>query len=606
MTEPEIITTSEQTAEVVACASTESAEVNNAEEAAKNVHAMGKDELLAALRQIVETQSVNSHREVMAIKQALFALRQREVNEEMNAYVDAGNAPETFSANPDAAENEAKELVAKFREMRQAYLEAEEERLRQNLESRRRIIEEMTAIVADPDNVNMHFQKFQELQQNFRDIKDVTPSSESEIWKNFQSVVEQYYDTLKMNKELRDLDFRKNLEIKRRIIDDAKALAGEADVVDAGRKLQALHAEWRETGPVVKELRDEIWEEFKEASGVVNRRHQEFFEQRKAEEKRNEEAKEAIIAAISGIDRDSLKSFAAWDEAAARIKAYQAEWKGLGFASRKVNNDLFARFRAACDAFFEAKTAYFQATRDGFQANLEKKTLLCERAEAILAEGDSKKNHEEMQKLQAEWRTIGSVGRKHSDAIWERFSTACNKFFALRKEQNARRMAEEQSNLTAKREILAAIKEIPLDVERREGLRRIKELQERWDGVGHVPFKQKDQLQAEYREACNALYGAFTASRSKERRRQFQGQLDNIKDDSRKLGSERDRLMRQIDAKSQELKTYANNLGFFNVKTAAGNSMVKEMERKMARIEDDIRQLKDKIRMIDDAKSEKE
>ena len=542
----------------------------------------------------------------MAIKQALFSLRQREVNDEMNAHVEAGNAPETFSANPDAAENEAKELIARFRELRQAYLEAEEERLSKNLEERRRIIAEMETIVADTDNVNLHFQKFQELQQGFRDIKDVTPSAETEIWKQFQSVVEQYYDTLKMNKELRDLDFRKNLEVKRRIIADAKALAEEADVVEAGRKLQTLHAEWRETGPVVKELRDEIWEEFKEASGAVNRRHQEFFEQRKAEEKRNEEAKEAIIAAINGIDREALKSFVAWDEAADRIKALQADWKALGFASRKVNNDLFARYRAACDAFFEAKTAYFQTTRDGYQANLEAKTRLCERAEALLAQGDSKKNYEELQKLQAEWRTIGTVPRKHSDAIWQRFTTACNAFFALRKEKNAKRQADEQANLEAKREILAAIKEIPLDVDRREGLRCIKELQERWESVGHVPFKLKDQLHSEYREACNALYGAFSASRSKERRQHFEGQLSNMKDDSRKLGSERDRLMRQIDAKSQELKTYANNLGFFNVKTSAGSSMLKEMERKMARIEEEIAQLKEKIRMIDAAKNVKE
>ncbi|MDE5663489.1 MAG: DUF349 domain-containing protein [Muribaculaceae bacterium] len=606
MTEPEIITTSEPGAEVVACAETEATATTRVEEESRNVHAMSKEELLADLRQIVETKSVNSHREVMAIKQALFSLRQREVNDEMNAHVEAGNAPETFSANPDAAENEAKELIARFRELRQAYLEAEEERLSKNLEERRRIIAEMETIVADTDNVNLHFQKFQELQQGFRDIKDVTPSAETEIWKQFQSVVEQYYDTLKMNKELRDLDFRKNLEVKRRIIADAKALAEEADVVEAGRKLQTLHAEWRETGPVVKELRDEIWEEFKEASGAVNRRHQEFFEQRKAEEKRNEEAKEAIIAAINGIDREALKSFVAWDEAADRIKALQADWKALGFASRKVNNDLFARYRAACDAFFEAKTAYFQTTRDGYQANLEAKTRLCERAEALLAQGDSKKNYEELQKLQAEWRTIGTVPRKHSDAIWQRFTTACNAFFALRKEKNAKRQADEQANLEAKREILAAIKEIPLDVDRREGLRRIKELQERWESVGHVPFKLKDQLHSEYREACNALYGAFSASRSKERRQHFEGQLSNMKDDSRKLGSERDRLMRQIDAKSQELKTYANNLGFFNVKTSAGSSMLKEMERKMARIEEEIAQLKEKIRMIDAAKNVKE
>lgn len=600
MTEPEIITTAaSQEAEVVACVQEQS------EDTAKNVHAMSKEELLAELRQIVDNERVNAHRDVMSIKQALFSLRQREVNEEMNAYVEAGNAPETFSATPDAVEAEAKDLVAKFRVLRQAYLEAEEKRMEENLAARREILEQMQTIAADADNVNVHFPKFQELQQQFRQIKEVTPSAESEIWKQFQSVVEQFYDTLKMNKELRDLDFKKNLEIKRRIIADAVELQNETDVVEAGRKLQALHAEWREVGPVVKDLRDEIWEEFKDASAVVNRRHQEFFEKRKAEEKVNEEAKTALCEEIEGIDLSALKTFAAWDEATARIKDMQAKWKTLGYASRKVNNDLFARFRAACDKFFETKAAHMQATRDSFQANLEKKTRLCERAEAIAAEGDSKKNHEEILRLQSEWRTIGSVGKKHSDAIWERFTTACNKFFALRKEQNAARHSEENANLQIKREIVEAIKAIPRDIDRKEGLRQIRELQNRWDSTGFVPFKHKDQIMTEYREACDAIYGAFTASRNKERRQHYEGQLNNIKDDSRKLGSERDRIMRQIDAKSQELKTYANNLGFFNVKTAAGNSMLKEMERKMARIEDEIRQLKEKISMIDAQKADK-
>lgn len=598
MTDPEIITTSEQDAEVVAGA-------QQNEETAKNVHAMSKEELLAELRQIVDTASVNAHRDVMAIKQALFSLRQREVNEELNSYVEAGNAPESFSANPDELEAEAKELINKFRTMRQAYLEAEEKRMEENLAAKRELLQEMKNIADDADNVNMHFQKFQELQQQFRDIKEVTPSAESEIWKQFQAVVEQYYDTLKMNKELRDLDFKKNLEVKRRIISDTVALQDETDVVEAGRRLQTLHAEWREVGPVVKELRDEIWEEFKTASGIINRRHQEFFEQRKAEEKRNEEAKTALCDEIATIDVNELKTFAAWDEATNKIKELQAKWKTLGFASRKVNNELFARFRAACDAFFEAKAAHMQATRDSFQANLEKKTALCERAEALVEVGDSKKNFEEIQKIQAEWRTIGSVGKKYSDAIWERFTTACNKFFALRKEQYAARHSEEMANLQAKREVIAVIKAIPQDIDRREGLRQVKELQAKWDTIGFVPFKHKDQIQTEYREACNAIYGAFNASRNRERRQHFEGQLSSMKDDSRKLGSERDRIMRQIEVKKQELKTYANNLGFFNVKTSAGNSMLKEMERKMARIEDEIKQLKEKISMIDAQKAEK-
>ena len=598
MTDPEIITVSIETVETVA-------DTSNAAESPKNVHAMSKEELLADLRRIVETESVNSHRDVMTIKQALFALRQREVNEEMNAFVEAGNAPEMFSATPDVLEAEAKELINKFRAMRLAYLEAEEKRLEENLAAQRELLKEMETIAADADKVNVHFPRFQELQQNFRDIKGVTPSAETEIWKQFQLTVEKFYDTLKMNKELRDLDFKKNLETKLRIIADTEALQEEADVVEAGRRLQLLHAEWREVGPVVKELRDEIWDKFKTASGIINRRHQEFFEQRKAEEKRNEEAKTALLEEIGKIDIENLKTFAAWDEATEKIKQLQAEWKNLGFASRKVNNELFARFRGACDAFFAAKAAHMQSTRDTFQANLAKKTALCERAEALVEAGDSKKNFEEIQKLQAEWRTIGSVGKKNSDAIWERFTKACNKFFALRKEQYAARHSEEMANLEVKRGIVEAIKAIPQDIDRREGLRQIKELQAKWDATGFVPFKQKDQLQAEYRAACDAVYNCFSASRSRERRQHFEGQLNNIKDDSRKLGSERDRILRQIETKSQELKTYANNLGFFNVKSASGNAMVKEMERKMARIEDEIKELKEKLSMVDAKKAEK-
>ncbi|MDE7508586.1 MAG: DUF349 domain-containing protein, partial [Muribaculaceae bacterium] len=420
----------------------------------------------------------------------------------------------------------AKELINKFRAMRLAYLEAEEKRLEENLAAKRELLKEMETIAADADKVNVHFPRFQELQQNFRDIKGVTPSAETEIWKQFQLTVEKFYDTLKMNKELRDLDFKKNLETKLRIIADTEALQEEADVVEAGRRLQLLHAEWREVGPVVKELRDEIWDKFKTASGIINRRHQEFFEQRKAEEKRNEEAKTALLEEIGKIDIENLKTFAAWDEATEKIKQLQAEWKNLGFASRKVNNELFARFRGACDAFFAAKAAHMQSTRDTFQANLAKKTALCERAEALVEAGDSKKNFEEIQKLQAEWRTIGSVGKKNSDAIWERFTKACNKFFALRKEQYAARHSEEMANLEVKRGIVEAIKAIPQDIDRREGLRQIKELQAKWDATGFVPFKQKDQLQAEYRAACDAVYNGFSASRSRERRQHFEGQLN--------------------------------------------------------------------------------
>ncbi|MDE6811140.1 MAG: DUF349 domain-containing protein [Muribaculaceae bacterium] len=566
--------------------------------AEKNIHALSKEELVGELRRIVESQEVNSHKEVVAIKQALFALRQREINDELNSFVEAGNNPADFSATPDELENEGKELIATFREIRNRHLEAEEERLKENLNKKKEIIAEMRKIAEDSDNVNQHFLRFQELQKEFRDIKDVTPSGETEIWREFQIVGEAFYDALKINKELRDLDFRKNLEIKRRLIAEAVDLQKEEMIVEASRKLQRLHAEWREVGPVVKELRDSIWEEFKEASAVIHRKHQEFFDNRKEEEERNGEAKTALCEEVEAIDTTSLTTFSAWDEATEKVKEIQAKWRTIGFASRKLNNDIFARFRKACDNFFDNKAKFVAGIKENLQNNYEKKLALCEKAEALLAADDPKGSLDEVIRLQAQWKEIGSVPRKLSDAIWERFTKACREVFDRRKKLANERHNTENSNLQAKRDVIKALKEIPHDIDRREGIKQVKALQKQWTEIGHVPFKYKDKVYAEYREACDALYGAFSAGRDQERRQSFDAQLDTMKGDSRKLRSERERLMRVLEAKQQELKTYNNNLGFFNIKSAQGNSMLKDMERKMKRIEADIREIKEKIALI--------
>lgn len=563
-----------------------------------NFHSLTKEELLDRLRRIVEEKDVNAHKDVVAIKQALFSIRQREINEEMNKFVEEGNNPADFSATPDAVEEESKELISRFREMRTEYLEAEEKRLEANLNKKREIVAEMLKIADDSDNVNQHFQRFQELQKEFRDIKDVTPSGEAEIWKEFQQVGEKFYDTLKINKELRDLDFRKNLEAKRRLIAEAIELQNEETIIEASRKLQQLHAEWREIGPVVKELREDIWNEFKEASSVIHRKHQEFFDLRKEEEKKNEDAKIAICEEIEGIDRSSLSTFASWEEATVKIKELQAKWRTIGYAARKINNELFARYRKACDDFFEAKSNYISEVRNSLQANYEKKLVLCDKAEALAAQEDLKAALDEAIRLQAEWKSIGTVPRKVSDEIWERFSKACREVFDRKRKASNERHNVENANLQVKRDVIAALKEIPTDIERREGLRQVKELQAKWNEAGHVPFKLKDKIYAEYREVCDTLYGAFKAGRDEERRQSFDAQLDTMKGDNRKLRSERDRLKRVLETKEQELKTYANNLGFFNIKSSQGNSMLKEMERKMHRIEADIKEIKAKIAII--------
>lgn len=566
-----------------------------------SVHSMTKQQLVDTLREIVEKENVNAHKEVVAIKQAMFAIRQRELNDQLNAFVEAGNDPAAFVSEPDPLENEAKELQAAFREKRAAHLAAEEARMVENLKKKEEIVEQIKALTEDIDNINLHFQKFQELQQAFKSAGNVPPQSETDIWKRYQGVVEQFYDCLNMNKELRALDFKKNLEIKTAIIEQTKALAELEDIAESGRRLQQMHNDWRETGPVAKELRDDLWEQFRAASTVVGKRIQEYFDARKAAEKGNEEAKTALCEELEAIDITPLKSFAAWDEAQNKIKDIQSRWKEIGHASRKADNDLYARFRKKCDEFFAAKAEFARNLREELQKNLEHKTRLCEQAEALKDKENLKEALDAVVRLQAEWKTIGPVGRKHSDEIWQRFMNACNYFFDERKKQQSSRRAEENENLEKKRAIVAKLREIPVDVDRKEGLQQVKALQKEWQEAGHVPFKQKDKLYAEYREVCDTLYEAFNESRTRERRRNFEDQIGNIKGDENKLGRERDRLLRIIDQRRQELKTYENNLGFFNVKSSSGNSMVKEMERKMQRLKDEIGELQEKVNMLDKA-----
>ena len=562
-------------------------------------HSLSKEELRDELKAILERDDMEAHRDVTAIKQAFFSLRSKETLEELNRHIEEGNAPDSFVATPCAVEAEMKDMYAQFKERRAAHIEAEEAFRRENLAKKEAILEQMKAIAGDIDTVNVKFQEFKQLQQDFKAIKEVPATAETEIWKTFQTVGEQFYDHLKMNKELRDLDFKKNLEAKRAIIDSAVKLAEEKDVLAAFRSLQGLHEEWRNIGPVDKEIRDSIWDEFKTASATVNRRHQEYFEQRKAAEQANEEAKTALCEEVEAIDFSGFKSFNDWNKATDSVIAIQKKWREYGFASRKANTALYARFRKACDDFFAAKTAYFQKTKDEFAANLEKKTRLCEKVEALRDSSDLQAAMAEVVKLQNEWKTIGSVPRKQSDALWERFTSACNYFFDKRKEQSKERRKEEAANMEAKKGIIAALAELPKDGDRREVIGRVKELQEQWNSIGFVPFKMKDKLYAEYREQCDALYNAYNSRESRQRMENFSNRVNEIKGDGQKVRSERDRLVRALDSRRNDLNTIENNMGFFNVKSSAGSSLVKEMENRIKRLKDDIRELEEKIAMLD-------
>lgn len=565
----------------------------------RRIHAMTKEELRDAIKEILEAGNMEAHREVTLIKQAFFNIKTREANEQLQKFIDEGNNPSDFSAEPDLVENEFKQLYTDFKERRAAYLEADEARRAENLEKKKDIITRMEEIAGDIDNVNTKYPLFQQLQADFKDIKDVPASAETDIWKQFQSVVEHFYDNLKINKELRDFDFKRNLEAKRALIEEAKALEAMNDPIASFRALQGLHDQWRALGPVAKEIREEIWDEFKEASTVINKRHQEYFEQRKAQEQANEEAKTKLCEEIESISYEGLNSFAEWNALTDRIIDLQKQWKGYGFASRKANTALYARFRKACDDFFSAKTDYFNSAKEELNENLAKKTALCEKAEALKDSVDNKKATDEIIKLQAEWKKIGSVPRKFSDALWQRFTTACNYLFDERKRQNKERHAVENENLEKKRAIIAQLAELPKDGERAEVMPKIKALQAEWQTIGFVPFKLKDKIFAEYREVCDALYDAYNKRESRQRMSNFRERVSELKSSGSSMSRERERLFRICESRRNELKTIENNMGFFSIKSSAGNSMVRDMENKIKRIKEDIKELEQKIDMLD-------
>ncbi len=564
---------------------------------------MDKQQLIDELKEIVDTKGCNRHKEVNAIKQAFFAIRKKEIEDEFRRFTEDKESDAVFASQPDPLENQLKDLLSGFHDMRADFLAKEEQRRMDNLAHKNAILDKLKVIAADIDNINLHIPEVRTLQEEFKAITEIPSGAVNDSWKNYQLVIEQIFDCLKMNKELRDLDFKKNLEVKRDLIEQAKALRSEEDVIEAFRKLQALHDIWRATGPVAKEYREDLWNEFKELSTEVNKRHQEFFEARKEAERANEEAKTKICEEIEALDYAELKTFAQWDKATDAIKEMQERWKGLGFASRKVNNSLFNRFRASCDKFFAAKAEFYARVKEELAANLAKKVALCEKAEALMDSTDYRRTAEEIRALQAEWKTVGSVPRKHSDAVWQRFLNACNHFFDARKKNQNEHKKEENDNLAAKRAVIEELRNLEAEG-REEAAKAIREAQDKWQTIGHVPFKIKDKLYEEFREVINAIREKYDFRETRARMNNFRRRVDEIKDDDTKLGRERDRLLRAIENKRNELNIYENNLGFLNVKSSSGNSLVKEIERRSQLIKADIAELQKKLELLDNKGNE--
>lgn len=484
---------------------------------------------------------------------------------------------------------------------RKATWTAEQEAARaENLRIKNEIIEQIIALAEDTDNVNRTFPQYLELQSKFNATGDVDPTQETGLWKRFQEARERYSDNLKINKELRDYDFKKNLEEKEALLAEAVELGAHEDVIVAYRRLQELHNKWRQIGPVAKELRDEIWNKFRDASAEVNKRYQSFFEARKAREAENEAGKTALCEKIEAIDLTEPSSYSRWDELTKVVMDIQEQWRSYGFAPKKVNRALFARFRAACDAFFAAKAEYYRTTRESLNANLERKQALAARAEELAQSTDWKKAGDELMEMQKEWKTIGAIPKKYSDALWKRFTTACDTFFAAKKKAGSGTRAIEMANLRTKREIIGKISALTAEgVEKDVAVEQLRDLQTQWQETGHVPFREKDKIQMAYRDAVDAVRTQFEMARKRDRRQRFEASVAQIEGDDNKVYRERERLMRIAESRRNDLRTYENNLGFLSAKSKNGDSLMRDMNRRIEALKADIADLEDKIKILD-------
>lgn len=558
-----------------------------------------KPEIIEALKQLLEVPIEQVKDSVTPLRLSYLAIRREEVAQQKAEFLENGNEEAAFVERDDEDDIAIKQLLEQFKARRAEFNAAQEAQRAKNLEKKQAIIAEINKICDDPDNVNRQYNRVQQLQQEFKAIGPVPANADTDVWKQLQQTMEKFYDVLKINKQLRDLDFKKNLEIKQRMCAEAEALDDETDVVAAFKKLQDLHAAWRETGPVAKELREDIWARFKNASSVINKKYQQFFEERKGREKENADAKLALCERIEQISTDNIKSYAAWDEATKQIIALQEEWKKLGFASRKLNSELFARFRKKCDEFFALKADFFKRTKETMAANLARKIELCEKAEALKDSTDWKETTDQLVALQKEWKTIGPVVKKHSDAVWKRFIAACDAFFDQKKKQHSSVHAVEHENLKAKKDVIAQLKAIVDSEEQDNAEKQVRELMSRWQEIGHVPFKEKDKVYAEYRETLDKAFEKFHITARRNQMANFETSISQMDGDSDKMSHERERLVRTYEQRCNELKTYENNLGFFNAKSQTGSSWVKELERKMAKLRDEIELLEQKIKLID-------
>ena len=572
---------------------------NNASPAEERKVYTTKKEVLDRVKEIAHGEEAPQKEEVEYLKTAFYKLHIAEREAQLKEYIDGGGDPEAYQITPDEDEEVFKAEMSVIKERRQQIFREQEAEKEENLKKKQAIIEKIKAMVTSPEEASKTYQEFKALQQEWRETKAVPAESANELWRNYQLYVEQFYDLLKLNSEARELDFKKNLEAKTRLCEAAEKLADETDVISAFHQLQQLHQEYREIGPVSKELREEIWQRFKAASTVINKRHQQHFEDRRAREEDNLVKKTALCEKVEAINGEENKGSGDWERHTQEIIAIQAEWKTIGFAPQKMNVKIFERFRAACDDFFARKAEYFKTLKDSFKENADKKRALIEKAKALQDSTEWRSTSDKLIALQKEWKTIGVVPKKLGDQLWEEFLGACNKFFEARNAAGAGQRNEEHENLEKKRDVIERLKAVA--EEAGEGLQeKVQKLVEEYNAIGHVPFKEKDKIYEEYHAVLDKLYKELNVSVAKKRLNKFKDNLKQVAERGEgALDNERQRLMRQYDNLKQEIHTYENNLGFLTASSKKGNSLIEEMNRKIQKLKDDMQLVKEKIKAID-------
>lgn len=563
-----------------------------------------KAEVIEVLKQIVYNGGNVERTELDHLKMLYYRFHNADVASAREKFIEEGGKAEDFMPAPDMDEENFKAQLSLIREMRNKAAEALEAEKQQNLKRKQEIIERIKALAATPEDADKGYNEVKELQAEWKELKAVPAENATELWKNYQLYTEQFYDQLRLNHEMRAYDFKKNLEIKTHLCEAAEKLADVEDPISAFHQLQKLHQEYRETGPVAKELRDEIWKRFKDASTVINKRHQDHFEAIKAKEEENLAKKTELCQQVEALEFDGLKTYAQWEEMTKQVLAIQAEWKTVGFTPRKVNAEIFERFRMACDRFFQAKTAYFKANREKLNANLTAKNALIEKAEALKNSTDWGATTNKFVELQKEWKAIGPVAHKVSDAIWKRFNDACNYFFEQKNAANAGQRKEEEANLELKKGVIAELEKL-VENASDDLLKSVRELQARWNEIGHVPYSKKEKMYRRYRELCDKIYDTLHETAGRRRMDNFR---KNVADKGgSELTRERGRLQNALENKKQEIQNYETNLTFFRSSSKKGNSLVADIEKKVERLKEDLNEIVEKIKAVNEQiKAEKE